>query len=218
MQAIYNVLALSIESKQDIVLSPLPAYGLYKHQTELLGGTFVPIPTRFENDFIPDVDVLRSLFEHHVDSKNQLLVRSIVLGFPDNPAGSCLSEAKCKEIANFLDEMLIKYENPGKQYLLIFYLRIPVGFSIILDEVYFGILGKSSYKSYQSILMHSSPRVLQSTFLVLSGSKGILDSVLYAHSHRPGCNAWSTCWICLFSQHALRQTDGQGAASMFREL
>jgi aspartate/methionine/tyrosine aminotransferase len=37
VQAVYNVLALSIESTEDVVVSPLPAYGLYKHQTELLG-------------------------------------------------------------------------------------------------------------------------------------------------------------------------------------
>ena len=37
VQSVYNVLALSVENKNDVVISPLPAYGLYKHQTELLG-------------------------------------------------------------------------------------------------------------------------------------------------------------------------------------
>ena len=53
IQAVYNALALSIDGPEDEFISPLPAYGLYKHTTGLLGGKFYAIPTVYENKFIP---------------------------------------------------------------------------------------------------------------------------------------------------------------------
>lgn len=63
IQAVYNVLALSIEGKSDVVVSPLPAYGLYKFQTELLGGTFSPIATSPQNNFVPTLQDLKQCFK-----------------------------------------------------------------------------------------------------------------------------------------------------------
>jgi len=50
-------------SREDVVIAPLPAYGLYKHQTEILGGSFVPIPTFQENNFIPTAGDLKTVFD-----------------------------------------------------------------------------------------------------------------------------------------------------------
>jgi len=160
VQAIHNILALCIDSKTDIVASPLPAYGLYKYQTQMLGGTFTPIETQLENGFVPSVDDLRQFFDAHsseVDGKKTTTIRAIVLCYPNNPTGSSLNVDDAKELAMFLDEMLESYGEDG-------------GFCVILDEVYFGtsISGRRA-----SIFSYASERLRQSIFLVLSGSKGL---------------------------------------------
>lgn len=162
VQAVYNVIALSVESKVDVVISPLPAYGLYKHQTELLGGTFETIKTNVGNNFVPSVEELRDMFDKHTVQNGDIVtnnIRSIVLCFPNNPVGSWLTEQQAKEMAQFLDEMLQKFPTPG--------------FSIVLDEVYLGILGSNTIDDYKSIMMYASQRVLESCFLILSASKGL---------------------------------------------
>ncbi len=65
VQAVYNVLALSIDGIDDVVISPIPAYGLYQHQTGLLGGRFDVIPSSLENRFIPTAPELRAIFSRH---------------------------------------------------------------------------------------------------------------------------------------------------------
>jgi aspartate/methionine/tyrosine aminotransferase len=162
VQSVYNVLALSIENRNDIVLSPLPAYGLYRHQTELLGGTFVAIETNIHNKFVPTVKDLRDAFERHivtVNGKRTLNVRSLILCYPNNPTGSSLDGSQVKEIADLLNEMIEQFPDPG--------------FSVILDEVYLGISGEFSLKNYTSIIHCASERLLSNCFLVLSASKGL---------------------------------------------
>ena len=39
VKACYHVLALSVEGPDDVVVVPLPSYGLYEADTLLLGGT-----------------------------------------------------------------------------------------------------------------------------------------------------------------------------------
>eukprot|EP00742_Colponemidia_sp_Colp-10_P003066 GILJ01003269.1.p1 GENE.GILJ01003269.1~~GILJ01003269.1.p1 ORF type:complete len:459 (+),score=70.43 GILJ01003269.1:198-1379(+) len=163
VQAVYNVLALSIEGSSDVVVSPLPAYGLYKHQTELLGGTFVGIPTTSENNFVPTTAELRSFFDRYITKdpstgRQVLQIRSVVFCYPNNPAGSDLSGDQARELALFLNEMLDRFPDPG--------------FSVILDEVYVGITARP-ISEYQSILMYASERLLQSSVVILSASKGM---------------------------------------------
>ena len=156
VQAVYNTLALSIEDKDDVIVTTLPAYGLYKHQTELLGGTFYAMETEKENNFVPTIKNLQTVFEKFTEN-SKLKIRSLVLCFPNNPAGANLTEQQAKEIAKFLDEMLVKFPEPG--------------FSVILDEVYLGI-SETSVDQHKSVLTYASPRLLNSIFLILSASKG----------------------------------------------
>ena len=70
-QAVYNCLALSVgEKKEDVVLSPLPAYGLYLHQTNILGGTFDPVITHAVNDFKPTIEDLEAAFKKHTTTES----------------------------------------------------------------------------------------------------------------------------------------------------
>jgi aspartate/methionine/tyrosine aminotransferase len=201
VQSVYNVLALSVENKQDVVVSPLPAYGLYKHQTELLGGTFVPIHTRKENDFVPTVEDLRKIFEDNIvvddQGKKHLKIKSLVLCYPNNPAGSSLSGENAKAIADFLDEMLEQFPDPG--------------FSLVLDEVYLGIIAQA-VEHYQSILMYASPRLIQSIFLILSVSKGL--------GAMPGMRAGFVCCanqFCVDSMIKVQQACTANASILAQE-
>lgn len=64
-QSVYNTLALSVGCADDVVLSPLPAYGLYLHQTNVLGGTFDAIPTEAAQQFKPTIAQLQAAFDKH---------------------------------------------------------------------------------------------------------------------------------------------------------
>lgn len=205
VQAVYNVLAMSIECSSDVVLCPLPAYGLYKHQTELLGGTFVPVETQSghhddsdDSDdgdvYIPTVNDLRQVFNRYNNGGQQ--IKSIVLCYPNNPVGSCLTAHQAQQLAQFLDEQLEVTNN---------------GFSIILDEVYFGILNLASHSDatsdrlipHVSILQYASERVLRNSFLILSASKGL--------GSMPGMRCGLVC--CLDEQMIRHMTNIQMACS-----
>lgn len=86
-----------------------------------------------------------------------LKIKSVILCNSNNPTGSSLTAQQAKELCAFFEEMIQKYPQPG--------------FSLILDEVYFGILNTAQYSS---ILHHITSELLsKSTFLVLSASKGL---------------------------------------------
>jgi aspartate/methionine/tyrosine aminotransferase len=163
-QAVYNALALSIESQDDVVLSPLPAYGLYKHQTEILGGTFDTIPSEACNSFIPSIANLEQAFDRYAPTQQQQQqrIRSIILCYPNNPVGSVLTAEHAAAIAAYLDQQLLAAEQRGDD-----------GFSVILDEVYIGITSAEYDTAKSSILAHASKRLLNACFLVLSASKGL---------------------------------------------
>jgi len=163
-QAVYNCLALSVGCKDDVVLSPLPAYALYEHQTNVLNGTFDVIETRGENTFKPTVADLEAAFAKHTHASTdetgrmtkRCHVRTIVLCFPNNPAGSTLSEEEARSIADFLDQKLEQHPEAN--------------FSVLLDEVY---IGTTAPGQHHSILSYASPRLLRNCMLVLSASKGL---------------------------------------------
>jgi aspartate/methionine/tyrosine aminotransferase len=69
-QSVYNCLALSVGGPSDVVLSPLPAYGLYLHQTNILNGTFDTIETSMENDFKPTIENLEAAFKKHTKTES----------------------------------------------------------------------------------------------------------------------------------------------------
>jgi aspartate/methionine/tyrosine aminotransferase len=162
IQAIYCCLAISIDSPNDVVLTTLPAYGLYKQQTNILGGKFCSITTNEDNKFVPTGADLKHNFELHTryqEHNGRLVkmcdVRSIVLCFPNNPTGAMLNSEQAKDITQSLHDLLVAYPTPG--------------FSVILDEVYLGITSSS----YVSLLQYASPLLRNSMFIILSASKGL---------------------------------------------
>ncbi len=147
IQAISNVLALTVDCADDVVLTTRPAYGLYKHQTELLGGTFAALPTDAASGFVPTAAALRAAFRAwdapRTDSgllattttATRNRVRALVLCFPNNPTGAMLTKPQAQEIAAVLDEELCRHPTPG--------------FVLVLDEVYLGICHQEFYSILQ---------------------------------------------------------------------
>jgi aminotransferase len=165
-QAVYNSLALSVgSSPSDVVLSPLPAYGLYAHQCNILGAKFVAIETTLARGFKPTPEDIANAFAKQVeknaaDGTEKCNVRSLVLCYPNNPTGSLLSEAEARALAEALDAVLERhYPADGSQ-----------DFSLVLDEVYIGI---AEAGKHHSVLSYASPRLLRNSLLILSASKGL---------------------------------------------
>jgi hypothetical protein len=165
IQAISNVLSLTIDCADDVVVTTLPAYGLYTHQTQMLGGTFAAMPTSAAAGFAPTARELDAFFrQFDVPSSSSSSsssddggsetrsvrnrVRAVILCFPNNPTGAMLTREQAIEIADALDAELRRHPEPG--------------FALILDEVYVGIC----HRQFYSILQFASPLLLASTFLV----------------------------------------------------
>ena len=97
---------------------------------------------------------------HAVLSRCRQRIRSFVLCYPNNPAGSSLSAEQAAELALYLNAKLEDARAQGDD-----------GFSVVLDEVYLGITS-AKHDPRSSILFHAPPLLLESIFLVLSASKG----------------------------------------------
>jgi len=150
LQAIFNSLALSVENANDVVVSPLPTYGLYEADTHLLGGTFAPLDCGSATDgFAIQPDDVESAFLQYGER-----LRVLILSAPSNPTGCALSDEEAKALADTL-------ERQRQQF--------PDSFSIILDEVYTGIVSSS----HVSILRHATPALRRICFFIASVSKGL---------------------------------------------
>jgi len=173
IQAIYNCLALCVGGPEDVVATPLPAYGLYKAQTELLRGTFVTFGAG-QNSSLPTSRDIKELFAATnktnddvagcrntttTTTRRQKKLRALVLVLPNNPTGAVLDANAARELCAALDEAWETWYADDPED----------GFSVVLDEVYLGITAKPVV----SLLHHASARLRNALFLVLSCSKGL---------------------------------------------
>lgn len=76
----------------DEVLCPDPYYVAYQPCTTLAGGTFVPVPTRFENEF--------RVTAADIEAKITPRTKAILLGYPANPTGAQMTREDLLEIAD----------------------------------------------------------------------------------------------------------------------
>jgi aspartate aminotransferase len=90
----YAILALIDHG--DEAIFPDPGFPIYASMISFAGGTPVSLPLREKNDFVPDLDELRSL----VTDKTKL----IILNSPHNPTGGLLSKEAVREIARVARE------------------------------------------------------------------------------------------------------------------
>ncbi|HEU4699031.1 MAG TPA: histidinol-phosphate transaminase [Gemmatimonadales bacterium] len=79
-ELIQATLAVAL-AEGDAVVAPSPAYSLYRLQTNVLGGRFVPVPLGL--DFSYDVDAL-------IAAAQRERAKIVVLASPNNPTGTAL--------------------------------------------------------------------------------------------------------------------------------
>jgi aminotransferase len=80
----------------DEVLIPDPSYVSYMPCVVLAGGKAVPIPTRVEDEFKLDPEVLESLITPRT--------KVLVLCYPNNPTGAIMTAAELSEIAKIAEK------------------------------------------------------------------------------------------------------------------
>ena len=85
IQAINNVLTMCVD-QNDIILTTSPAYGLYKHQSAIIGATFDTIPTDASTNFFPTPESIIQKFEDYLKIGRN--VRALILCFPNNPTSA----------------------------------------------------------------------------------------------------------------------------------
>jgi histidinol-phosphate aminotransferase len=82
----------------DRVVAPSPTFSLYRLLTNVLGGSYVPVP--FGKDFAYDVDYL-------IDVAVRAQARVVVLNSPNNPTGSVLPDGAVERILNRTDALVV---------------------------------------------------------------------------------------------------------------
>lgn len=189
IQACFVTLGLTIESEKDVVLTSLPAYGLYLQQCRCFGGFFATVATKKTDGYALTATGIEASFINQKAEGRR--IRAVVLCTPNNPTGSCFEEAEARRIAAFLESQLEAGED----------------FVVLCDEVYIGI----EKLAHVSIMQVASPALLERCCLVLSCSKGL--------GAMPGARAaWVTCLNTdLVAKMAKLQTVTSGNASIISQ-
>lgn len=89
----------TIDSEKDIILIPDPGYASYKEMIKVSGGLAYSIPLTFENNFMPDINLVFNQLKKDGLDKNK--VKAIILNYPNNPLGACCTLEYLKEIVDF---------------------------------------------------------------------------------------------------------------------
>lgn len=117
-QCIMNVMQCLVQ-QGDEVLIPLPYWVSYSAMVEYSGGKCVYIPSKFEDGFAIDINVL----EQSITPRTKI----IIFSSPNNPAGSMMSSEQLQQIAN-----LVK-KNPQ--------------ITVISDEIYEHLVFEEAHQS-----------------------------------------------------------------------
>lgn len=139
--ALSNIFSILLEKKEDIVLTFEPFFANYTGQVEEWGGTFKAIPTAY-NHFRPTALGLKNALQQNPQTK------AVLLNYPNNPSGICLTAAEVADLAQVLREY---------PHVL-----------IILDDVY----GELNYTKPESLLDY--PDFKDRCVVINSGSKTLL--------------------------------------------
>ncbi len=107
---------MSLVEPGDEVVSVLPTYQQLYSIPESIGATVKTVPLNKENNFLPDLDLMREL----VTFKTKI----ININNPNNPSGAVMSEEMLREIVN---------------------IARGVGAYVLCDEVYRGLTHDGSY-------------------------------------------------------------------------
>lgn len=104
------LLLMSLVEPSDEIVSVVPTYQQLYSIPESIGATVKVLPLNKENNFLPDLDLLKKLVNHKT--------KMININNPNNPSGAVISDDMLKEIVNIARS---------------------VGAYILCDEVYRGL-------------------------------------------------------------------------------
>lgn len=91
-----NLAFLALANPGDEVLIPDPAWPHYEPCARMADAVVIRYPTREEDSFVPDPDIIRKLITPRT--------RILLLNSPNNPTGSVTSASVMKEIANLAEQ------------------------------------------------------------------------------------------------------------------
>ena len=94
-EALYLALTALLEPGEEVIV-PTPCFVSYQAEIILAGGVPVEIPSRFEDDFQPDVEAIRSAVTERT--------KAILLSYPNNPTGAVASAETLKAIGKIAEE------------------------------------------------------------------------------------------------------------------
>ncbi len=94
-QVLYNAF-MAVLNPGDEVILPAPYWVSYPAQVQLAGGVTVPVPTKAEEDFVPDPEAVRAAITPRT--------KVILLNSPCNPTGAVYPREVVKEIAELAAE------------------------------------------------------------------------------------------------------------------
>ena len=109
------LLLMSLVEPEDEVVSVLPTYQQLYSIPESIGATVKTVPLNRENNFLPDLELLRKLVTYKT--------KIININNPNNPSGAVISEEMLREIVNIARSVgayfLVSQVNPGLVDLLV---------------------------------------------------------------------------------------------------
>ncbi|MFN2144273.1 MAG: aminotransferase class I/II-fold pyridoxal phosphate-dependent enzyme [Anaerolineales bacterium] len=94
-EALYLALTAILEPGEEVII-PTPCFVSYQAEVILAGGVPVEIPSRFEDDFQPDVQAIADA----VTEKT----KAILVGYPNNPTGAVASRENLIEIGKIAEQ------------------------------------------------------------------------------------------------------------------
>ncbi|KAJ6255410.1 aspartate aminotransferase yhdr-related [Anaeramoeba flamelloides] len=99
-----TILLKAITDPGDEILTFKPYFTEYVGYAKNVNAKLVPIPTKFENDFIPELDVV----EEYINKKT----RAVMFSNPNNPTGSLYSQDFLNKLGALLDRRSKKNNRP----------------------------------------------------------------------------------------------------------
>jgi aminotransferase len=94
-EALYLALTAILEAGDEVIV-PTPCFVSYQAEIILAGGVPVEIPSRFEDDFQPNIEAIRAAVTPRT--------KAILIGYPNNPTGAVASAKTLLEIGKIAEE------------------------------------------------------------------------------------------------------------------
>jgi len=94
-EALYLALTAVLNPGQEVIV-PTPCFVSYQAEVILAGGVPVEIPSRFKDDFQPNVEAIRAAITPKT--------KAILIGYPNNPTGAVASRETLMEIGKIAEQ------------------------------------------------------------------------------------------------------------------